>query len=69
MQQIARNITDVDTGFLNGSRYLIHDRDQLFTDALRAHLSTAGVETVMLPARSPNLNAYAERFVRSIKSV
>ena len=68
MQQIARNITDVDTGFLNGNRYLIHDRDPLFTEAFRAHLGSAGVETVKLPARSPNLNAYAERFVRSIKS-
>ena len=68
MQQIARNITDVDTGFLNGNRYLIHDRDPLFTEAFRAHLRSAGVETVKLPARSPNLNAYAERFVRSIKS-
>ena len=68
MQQIARNLTDVDTGFLNGSRYLIHDRDPLFTEAFRAHLGSTGVETVKLPARSPNLNAFAERFVRSIKS-
>ena len=68
MQQIARNLTDVDTGFLNGSRYLIHDRDPLFTAAFKAHLGSAGVETVKLPARSPNLNAFAERFVRSIKS-
>ncbi len=68
MQQVARNLTDVDTGFLIGSRYLIHDRDPLFTEAFRAHLSSAGVETVKLPARSPNLNAFAERFVRSIKS-
>ena len=68
MQQIARNITDVDTGFLNGNRTLIHDRDPLFTEAFGAHLRSAGVETVKLPARSPNLNAFAERFVRSIKS-
>ena len=68
MQQIACNLTDVDTGSLTGSRYLIHDRDLLFTEAFRAHLSSAGVETVKLPARSPNLNAYAERFVRSIES-
>ncbi|CAN0448438.1 unnamed protein product, partial [Phaeothamnion confervicola] len=68
MQQIARNFNDVDTGFLNGSRYLIHGRDPLFTEAFRAHLSSAGVETVKLPSRSPNLNAFAERFVRSIKS-
>jgi hypothetical protein len=46
--------------------YLIHDRDPLFTSAFPETLS-AGVETVKLPPRSPNLNAYAERFVRSVK--
>ena len=50
-----------------GKRYLIHDRDSLFTSAFSETLASAGVETVRLPARSPNLNAYAERFVRSIK--
>ena len=68
MNQIARNLTDCDEGFLNGSRRLIHDRDPLFTRSFRAILKSSGVETVKLPARSPNLNAYAERFVRSIKS-
>ena len=68
MKQIARNLTDCDDGFLNGARYLIHDRDPLFTRAFREILRSSGVETVKLPARSPNLNAYAERFVRSIKS-
>ena len=68
MKQIARNLTDCDEGFLNGTRYLIHDRDPLFTDAFRELLKSCGVKTVKLPARSPNLNAYAERFVRSIKS-
>ena len=46
---------------------LIHDRDSLFSTSFRATLSPAGVETVKLPARSPNLNAHAERFIRSIK--
>ena len=68
MSQIARNLTDCETGFLNEARYLIHDRDPLFTRAFREILKSSGVETVKLPARSPNLNAYAERFVRSIKS-
>ncbi len=68
MKQIARNLTDTDEGFLNGTRYLIHDRDPLFTEAFRGVLGSSGVRTVKLPARSPNLNAYAERFVRSIKS-
>ena len=68
MKQIARNLTDADGGFLNGARYLIHDRDPLFTEAFRELLKSSGVKTVKLPARSPDLNAYAERFVRSIKS-
>ena len=68
MKQIARNLTDADSGFLNGTRYLIHDRDPLFTRAFRERLKSSGVNTVKLPARSPNLNAYAERFVRSVKS-
>ena len=68
MRQIARNWTDSEDGFLLRTRYLIHDRDPLFTRGFREILETSGVRTVRLPSRSPNLNAYAERFVRSIKS-
>jgi transposase InsO family protein len=68
MSQVARNLVDEFEGFLKGKRYLIHDRDPLYTRDFRARLSSAGVESVRLPARSPNLNAYAERFVLSIKS-
>ncbi len=68
MNQIARNLTDAEDGFLNGSRYLIHDRDPLFTKSFRETPGYSGEETVRLPARSPNLNAYAERFVRSVKT-
>jgi putative transposase len=50
------------------ARYLIHDRDPLFARSFREPLKSSRVKTVKLPARSPNLNAYAERFVRSIKS-
>jgi transposase InsO family protein len=67
MSQMSRNVTDVSDGFLTGARYLIHDRDPLFTGAFRETLANAGVEGVRLPPRSPNLNAYAERFVRSVK--
>ena len=66
--KFPRNLTDAEEGFLNGARYLIHDRDPLFTRSFREMLKSSGVKTVKLPARSPNLNAYAERFVRSIKS-
>jgi transposase InsO family protein len=67
MEQAARNLTDAEEGFLSGCRFLIHDRDPLFTAAFTATLKDSGVQTVKLPPKSPNLNAYAERFVRSIK--
>ena len=67
MSQIARNLTDSEDGILIGKRYLIHDRDPLFTAEFLSIITETGVESVKLPARSPNLNAYAERFVRSIK--
>jgi hypothetical protein len=54
-------------GILKGKRYLIHDRDPLFTPEFLKILAAVGVESVKLPPLSPNLNAYAERFVRSIK--
>ena len=53
--------------FLLGKRYLIHDRDPLFTEAVRGLLRDSGVKPLRLPANSPNLNAYAERFVLSIR--
>ncbi len=67
MSQIARNLTDSVAGLLTGKRYLIHDRDPLFTDEFLRTLKDANVESVKLPPRSPNLNALAERVVRSIK--
>ena len=67
MAQIARNTTDDVEGFFKGKRYLIHDRDPLYTHEFLSMLADAGIESVKLPPRSPNLNAYAERFVRSIK--
>ncbi len=67
MEQMARNLTDPDSGFLRASHHLIHDRDPLYTRVFEEILRSGGVQPVRLPARSPNLNAYAERFVRSIK--
>ena len=63
-----RGIDEAERPFLRNTRYLILDRDPLYTRAFRQVLKQAGVEVVTLPARSPNLNAYAERFVRSVKS-
>ena len=67
MAQVARNLTDVEDGFLADKQYLIHDRDPLFTKEFLETLAAVDVKSVRLPARSPNLNAYAERFVRTIK--
>jgi putative transposase len=68
MKQMARNLTDPIDGFLRDTRYLIKDRDPLFTACFRNMLKESGTKPVRLPARSPNLNAFAERFVLSIKS-
>ena len=68
MEQVARNLTDAFEGFLRGKRYLIHDRSTLFTKVFAEILKSAGVKTIKLPPRSPNLNPHAERFVKSIKS-
>jgi transposase InsO family protein len=67
MQQCARQFTDPCDGFLMDKRYLLHDRDTKFTPAFDAFLKDSGVEPIVLPPRSPNLNAHCERFVRSIK--
>jgi putative transposase len=67
MSQIGRNLTDSVNGILKGKRFLVHDRDPLFTAEFLTMLADTGVKSVKLPPRSPNLNAYAERFVRSIK--
>jgi putative transposase len=67
MQQCARQLTDPFEGFLLGKRYLLHDRDTKFTQAFDGLLKASDVESILLPPRSPNLNAHVERFVRSIK--
>jgi len=67
MLQVGRNVTDPVDGLLAEKNLLILDRDSKFTSAFRTLLNDSGVEVVRLPPRSPNLNAYAERFVRSIK--
>ena len=67
MIQIARNLTDAEDGFLKGKRYVLMDRDSKFSPAFQAILKTEGVDTVLLPPKSPNLNAHLERFHRSLK--
>src|SRR5215813_7594836 len=67
MQQMARNVTMEGCGILRDCRCLLHDRDTKYTRSFRAIIASRQVEPLTLPARCPNLNAYAERWVRSVK--
>jgi len=67
MQQMARNATGEAWGFLDQRRHVLHDRDTKFCSLFRATLATGGIKPIQLPARSPNLNSHAERWVRSVK--
>jgi putative transposase len=67
MIQVARHVTMAEWGFLSSGQYLIHDRDGKYCPAFQQIIDDAGVKRVPLPPRSPNLNCYAERWVRSIK--
>ena len=66
MLQMGRNVTDSQAGALYAKRYLIIDRDTKYSAQFRL-IRDNGTNVIRLPPRSPNLNAYAERFVRSIK--
>jgi transposase InsO family protein len=67
MMQMGRNLLDSETGALCGKRHLIVDRDTKYSTNFRQALGREGVEVIRLPPRSPNLNAHAERFVRSVR--
>jgi hypothetical protein len=67
MKQMARNLTMAGEGMLNGCRYLLHDRDAKFCAAFGEVLRSAGIQPLLLPPRSPNLNAHLERWNRSVK--
>ena len=67
MKQMARNVTMDGWGFLDNCRYLIHDCDTKYCEVFRNIIESGDVKTLPLPARSPNLNAFAERWVKSVK--
>jgi transposase InsO family protein len=67
MLQVGRNLSDEESGALASKRYLIIDRDAKYTPQFRRLVEEGGTEVIRLPPMSPNLNAYAERFVRAIK--
>ena len=67
MQQVGRNLTDCVDGFFRLSTHVILDRDTKHLP-LRQILKSSNIELVVLPPKSPNLNAHLERFMRSLKS-
>jgi hypothetical protein len=67
MTQLARNAVDDTSGGLKRCRYVLHDRDAKYCKAFDDLLASEGVECLRLPPRSPNLDAFAERWVRSVK--
>ncbi|PVX27043.1 MAG: hypothetical protein CW716_04340 [Candidatus Bathyarchaeum sp.] len=68
MKQMAKNLTDPISGFLKDKKYLIHDRDPLFTKEFRGILRSSGIRPIKTLPMAPHLNPIVERFVRSIKS-
>jgi hypothetical protein len=68
MRQMARNLTDPESGFLVEGTLLLHDRDSKYTAHFDRILNESGVGTLKLSPESPDLNAHAERFVRSVKN-
>ena len=67
MEQVARNLTDSESDTLGHQKYILHDRDAKFCSRFRSTLANGGLQPLRLPARSPNLDAFAERWVRSVK--
>ena len=68
MEQMARNVTDCDTGVLRHRRFLIIDRDAVFSPRFKSILASADVTILLTAYQAPNMNAHAERFVRSIRT-
>ena len=69
MENMARELTNFEDGFLRAPiTHLLLDRDTKFTAQFQAILKSESVEPVLLPPRSPNCNAWIERFFGSLKS-
>jgi transposase InsO family protein len=68
VRQIGRNLTEWEDGFLRDASYVILDRDRKFLPFRGYIEDNTDIAAVVLPPRSPNLNAYLERFMRSLKS-
>jgi putative transposase len=63
--QQARNLGF--TGVFERTRFLIHDRDSKFSAAFDEVFRSEGIKVIRTPIRAPQANAYAERFVRTVR--
>jgi putative transposase len=68
MRQVCRNLTDCEDGFLKDAGHLIVDRDTSFIAMRQFMEQNTDTEVILLSPKSPNLNAYMERWFRSLKS-
>jgi hypothetical protein len=68
LKQIAKNLTDPFGGFLKKKKYVVHDRDPLYTDAFINILKAGGVKAIKSMPMAPNFSPFVERFIRSIKA-
>jgi len=67
MAQVARNVVDAPASAVCRCHYLLHDRDAKFCVGFEDVFASEGIRCLKLPPRSSNLNAFAERWVRSVK--
>ncbi len=64
--QQARNLSF--TGVFERMRFLVHDRDAKFSGAFDEVFRSEGIEVIQTPIRAPQANAYAERFIRTVRA-
>ena len=68
VRQMGRNLTDPQDGFLRNSTHILVDRDTKFSPFRDFLETSAEIETILLPPKSPNCNAQLERFMLSLTS-